>query len=132
MGTNFYLRCKCCGRQVHIAKRSMGWKPSFEAWPHSDPWYNGHAGYEDEDATRPVIMSVADIKAAYDSGSWDIVSEYGDVLNWNMFEKDVVEWKGGASGRCRSHLKPNDDPDYETYLVLPDKDGNEFCYYEFH
>lgn len=131
MGTNFYLRCKCCGQQVHIAKRSMGWKPSFEAWPHSSLWYDGEAGYEDLASPRPAIKSVADIKAAYDSGAWDIVSEYGDVLNWNMFEKDVVEWKGGGSSRCRSHLKPKDDPDYEIYLVLPDDKGNEFCYYEF-
>lgn len=131
MGTNFYLRCKCCGRQVHIAKRSLGWKPSFEAWPYSPAWYDGTAGWEDMDSTRPRISSVSDIKATYDTGSWDIVSEYGDVLDWKTFDKDVLKWNGGGSSRSRSHLKPKDDPDYDTYLVVPDDKGYEFCYYEF-
>lgn len=100
MGTNYYLRCReprMVYDSYHVAKRSSGWEPSFEGYPYEGDY--AHDGLDDE---RPAIGSVADIKAAYDTGLYDIVDEYGSKLTWDEFERDVVGWDGGR-GRAREH-----------------------------
>lgn len=118
MGTNFYIKRKKPRRvydEYHIAKRSMGWKPSFEG-------YENTGEYDD----RPSIRSVADIKELVDSGEYEIRSEYGDVLAWDDFERDVVNWNGGSPSHTPlSH--------YCTGLnVRHDITGAEFIYEEYY
>ena len=88
MGTNFYLRKKeprIVYDEYHIAKTSYGWEPSFE----------GYIKDEYDKSDRPQITCIEDIKAAYDSGDFIFVDEYGDEYSWEEFEERVINWNGG-------------------------------------
>ena len=98
MGTNFYLitRNKMMAQQyapysyeltdepyfgyeIHIAKTSMGWLPLFQ----------GHTNG---------INSVREYKAAYETGEFEIVDEYGNVYTWDAFDERVLKFNGGIRG----------------------------------
>lgn len=98
MGTNFYLiTCNKAlaqkyapysyeltdmpyfGYEIHIAKTSMGWLPLF-------------AGHQDG------INSVKEYKAAYETGEFEIVDEYGTTYNWDEFDDRVLKFNGGIRG----------------------------------
>ena len=98
MGTNFYMITKnktmasiyapysyeltdtpYFGYEIHVAKTSCGWLPLFQG--HMDG-----------------INSVAEYKAAYETGEFDIVDEYGTSYNWNEFEDRVLKFNGGIRG----------------------------------
>lgn len=98
MGTNFYMITKnkamaslyapysyeltdtpYFGYEIHIAKTSCGWLPLFQ----------GH---------KDGINSVSEYKAAYETGEFDIVDEYGTSYNWNEFEDRVLKFNGGVRG----------------------------------
>lgn len=98
MGTNFYLMTRnktlaqkyapysyeltdtpYFGYEIHIAKTSMGWLPLFQ----------GH---------RYGINSVREYKAAYETGEFEIVDEYGTIYNWAAFEERVLKFNGGVRG----------------------------------
>lgn len=122
MGTNYYLVRKE-PRQVHdryhIAKRSFGWKPCFEGYP-----YQGAFAHDEEDPHRPAISSIEDIKAAYDSGDYDIVDENDEKLVWEEFKEQVIDWNGGPGVRFgpRSHIHSST----MDYPVWTDDNGAEF------
>lgn len=67
------------GYEIHIAKTSAGWLPLFQA--HKDG-----------------ISSVAEYKAAYDTGEFRIYDEYGCEYNWDAFEVRVLKHNGGILG----------------------------------
>ena len=98
MGTNFYMITKnkamaslyapysyeltdtpYFGYEIHIAKTSCGWLPLFQ----------GH---------KDGINSVSEYKAAYETGEFDIVDEYGTSYNWDEFEDRVLKFNGGVRG----------------------------------
>ena len=98
MGTNFYMITKnktmasiyapysyeltdtpYFGYEIHIAKTSCGWLPLFQ----------GH---------KDGINSVSEYKAAYETGEFDIVDEYGTSYNWDEFEDRVLKFNGGIRG----------------------------------
>lgn len=98
MGTNFYMITKnkelaqyyapysyklvdtpYFGYKIHIAKNSNGWLPLFQ----------GH---------KDGINSVAEYKAAYESGEFEIYDEYGIQYNWNTFDDRVLKFNGGIRG----------------------------------
>ena len=98
MGTNFYLMTKnkelaqhhapysykltdtpYFGYEIHIAKTSYGWLPLF----------NGH---------KDGINSVAEYKAAYEFGGFEIYDEYGTQYNWEAFDDRVLKFNGGILG----------------------------------
>ena len=98
MGTNFYMITKnktmasiyapysyeltdtpYFGYEIHVAKTSCGWLPLFQ----------GH---------KNGINSVSEYKAAYETGEFDIVDEYGTSYNWNEFEDRVLKFNGGIRG----------------------------------
>lgn len=153
MGTNFYLitRNKTMaqkyapysyeltdepyfGYEVHIAKTSGGWLPLFQ----------GH---------KDGINSVREYKAAYDTGEFDIVDEYGDFYNWEEFTERVLKFNGGVRGVATikkieidksSQFYDDRLPDhtpishfeykYDSYFVndyFADEDGYEFDRREF-
>ena len=98
MGTNFYMITKnktmasiyapysyeltdtpYFGYEIHVAKTSCGWLPLFQ----------GH---------KNGINSVSEYKAAYETGEFDIVDEYGTSYNWDEFEDRVLKFNGGIRG----------------------------------
>lgn len=117
MGTNFYLQSRI-PREVydsfHIAKTSCGWKPLFQEDPPAEQ--------REFDVNEPMqIKSVSDIKAAYDTGAFAIVDEYGDEYDWEAFEKRVL----GHAPDGRAHESSYD------YPIHVDENGYEFATYEF-
>lgn len=65
--------------EFHIGKRSCGWKPLFETY-HSDMPYTYRV-----DVGRPYIDRVSDIKALVESGEWEIIDEYDEVVTYEQF-----------------------------------------------
>lgn len=121
MGTNFYLFSKNkevvqkyapysyeltdepdFGYEIHIAKTSCGWLPSFQA--HKDG-----------------IVSVRQYKEAYDTGKFKIFDEYGTEYNWAEFKKRVLQFNGGIKG-VAPREKINNDKNSPFY----DKDIPEY------
>lgn len=82
MSVNYYIR-KVDPIEVrpefHIGKRSYGWKPLFETY-HSDMPYTYGV-----DVGRPYIDRVSDIKALVESGEWEIIDEYDEVVTYEQF-----------------------------------------------
>lgn len=114
MGTNFYMITKnktmaslyapysyeltdtpYFGYEIHIAKTSCGWLPLFQ----------GH---------KNGINSVSEYKAAYETGEFDIVDEYGTSYNWNEFEDRVLKFNGGIRG-AKEPEKLEQDKNYQFY-----------------
>ena len=159
MGTNFYMITKnkefaqhyapysyeltdspYFGYMIHVAKTSAGWLPLF-------------AGHKDG------INSVAEYKAAYETGEFDIMDEYHMFYNWDAFDDRVLKFNGGIRGVQKpvkyeydkndkfydhnmpeylpvSHIRGNQQSYkydfaefYDDYFVDPD--GFEFCRSEF-
>ena len=151
IGTNFYLMTKVkatrdkyfgfdyeltdtpdWGYQIHIAKTSMGWLPLFQA----------HNCFE----------SIKQLKELYDTGDFTISDEYGEVYNWEQFDKRVLQHNGGIKGvkpREKVERNPNSkwydartpeyipishfDYDYGSYAneYFTDPEGYEFTDHEF-
>lgn len=82
LSVNYYIR-KVHPIEVkpefHIGKRSCGWKPLFETY-HSDMPY----GYC-VDVDRPYIDRVSDIEKLVESGEWEIIDEYDEVVTYEQF-----------------------------------------------
>jgi len=153
MGTNFYLMTRnksmaqkyapysysltdepYFGYEIHIAKTSCGWLPLFQ----------GH---------KDGINSVREYKAAYETGEFDIVDEYGNSYNWEEFTERVLKFNGGVRGveplkkievdtssQFYDHRLPEYMPishfdyKYDYYYVndyFADEDGYEFDKREF-
>ena len=96
MGTNFFMITKnkemaqqyapysyeltdepYFGYEIHVAKTSCGWLPLFQ----------GH---------KDGINSVAEYKAAYDTGEFKIYDEYRREYNWDAFDDRVLKFNGGV------------------------------------
>lgn len=106
MGTNYYLKAtrpREVYDEVHIAKCSSGWKPSFQA--------------SDETEFTPAVNSVDDMQRLAESGEWSIVNEYGEALSWEEFSEEVLNWE--SEFNYRTHL----DTGLHTYR---DPQGYEF------
>jgi hypothetical protein len=124
MGTNFCFRHDFrYGEiyEIHIAKISGGWLPLFES--------------------HRSINSVKDIKAAYDTGQFEIVDEYGKKYSWEQFEERVLNWNKD-NPKALSHILPPKDftkeqviqyygTRYESSMFFTDDEGYEFCNREF-
>ena len=127
MGTNFYMftpnkRNKKAfgdklrlvdepdfGYEIHVAKTSMGWQPSFEAPEH--------------------IRSVLDLKELYARGDVRIFDEYGEEYDWPSFEERVVNF---GSGRNYRTAQNNEWSDYSKQLhEFISVDGYRFQDIEF-
>lgn len=125
---NFLDSDDCAG--IHLAKTSCGWLPSFEA--HS----------------TPSINSVADIKALYDTGKYEIVDEYDTPYTWDEFDKRVLQFNGGTVNRrvIEPISRRSDDPDMPDHIPIShfeygkgkyaadyfmDSEGYEFSRHEF-
>ncbi len=67
------------GYEIHICKTSCGWLPLFQA----------HISG---------IRSVAEYKAAYDTGEFRIFDEYHTEYNWGAFDELVLKFNGGILG----------------------------------
>ena len=67
------------GYEIHVAKTSFGWLPLFQ----------GH---------KDGINSVAEYKAAHDTGEFKIYDEYGTEYNWDAFDDRVIKFNGGILG----------------------------------
>lgn len=151
MGTNFYLGTAnkeiaekyfgfnyeltdfpAWGYEIHIAKTSCGWLPLFEA--------------------HDCFKSIKQLKKLYDTGSFIIYDEYGDIYNWEEFDKRVLKFNGGvkcAMPRIEYKQDPNDkfyDPHAPKYLPIShfdyaygthaadyfkDEQGYEFTIHQF-
>ncbi len=67
------------GSKIHVCKNSYGWLPLFQAQEY-------------------LWESIEEIKRHYDVLSPKIVNEYGGVLTWEEFERNVINWNGGYDG----------------------------------
>lgn len=63
--------------QIHIGKRSIGWKPSFEC-------------------QEGLFRSVREMKDFYEKNDdkYEILSEYGVVLSWDELKEELLDWNG--------------------------------------
>lgn len=148
MGTNFYMITKSketrdeyfgwdyeltdapdWGYKIHIAKTSMGWLPLFQA----------HECFE----------SIKQLKELYDTGKFIFADEYGNVYNWEEFDKRVLQFNGGIQGvapreeiaidlydpRMPKYIPVSHfDYNYNSYSPMEyftDDDGYEFTRREF-
>lgn len=126
MGTNFYMFTKKkelkpffgtkleliddpdFGYQIHIAKTSCGWQPSFEAHDH--------------------IRSVADLKLLYDKGDVQILDEYGQKYTWDEFVERVVNFGSEINWRTGCHNDQSGPCDYAEFTSV---DGYRFTPSQF-
>lgn len=120
MSTNFYLkRTKpiLTFPEFHIAKRSYGWTPLYEANSKADDIWS----FETE---RPVVNSVEDIKRYVDSGEWEIVDEYDDVKTYD----ELIEYMD-----ANFESEPDERRDHHEmgYPISKDEHGNEWLGAEF-
>lgn len=104
MSTNYYLRSrflkdeiiKCLQEdrideakahmeslELHIAKRSCGWLPLFQA----------HHGK---------FSSVRELEKYYSTFNCEIINEYDEVLTWDEFCAEVLSWNGGKRGAIKT------------------------------
>ena len=151
MGTNFYLGTAnketaekhfgynyeltdmpTWGYEIHIAKTSCGWLPLFES--------------------HDCFQSIKQLKELYDTGSFIIYDEYGDIYNWEEFDERVLKFNGGVKGaiplteikqdptdRFYDHRLPGHIPishfeyDFGRYAedYYADEDGYEFTVHQF-
>lgn len=151
MGTNFYLMTKSkevrdqyfgydyrltdepdWGYEIHIAKTSAGWLPSFQA--------------------HNCFRSIAELKLLYETGKFIIYDEYGDMYNWAEFDERVLKHNGGVRGAVPREKIVQDRnsrwydanlPDYRPIShfeyghgkyashYFPDPEGYEFTNMEF-
>lgn len=119
MSTNFYLRRTkpiLTFPEFHIAKRSHGWKPLYEANSMADDVWS----FETE---RPVVKSVDDIKSYVDSGEWEIVDAYDNVMEYDEF-KSYMDTDFELEGERREHSGMG-------YPISIDEHGNEWLGAEF-
>ena len=76
--------------QVHVCKLSYGWRVHFDGSSMHELW--------DDDAKRPRIGSMADLRGYLATGEWELVDEYGDkttleeVLEHEKYERDGELW----------------------------------------
>lgn len=68
-----HLECE----EIHIGKRSGGWKPSFER-------------------QEGLFGSVKEMKKFYEQNKdkYEIVNEYGVVLDWEELKQELLDWNG--------------------------------------
>ncbi len=94
-------------KEIHIGKRSAGWKPLFEIQKE----YHGVSG----------------MKKWYEQNKedWNIVNEYGEQLTWDNLEKELIKWSGE-----KSHIEfmNNNYLHSRGYSII---DGFEWCEGEF-
>lgn len=93
LGTNFYIRKKVptIHEEVHICKRSYGWRTSWQATTEMEPW---------------AITSVEDIREYLRTDDWELVDEYGEVHeDWEREIDELVNWDGGVGGTERKPLE---------------------------
>ena len=119
MSTNFYLRRTkpiLTFPEFHLAKRSYGWTPLYEANSKADDIWS----FETE---RPVVDSVEDIKRYVYSGEWEIIDEYDDVKTYDEFIAYMDTDFESEPGR-RDHHEMG-------YPISTDEHGNEWLGAEF-
>ena len=122
IGTNFYMITKnkelaqryapysyeltdtpYFGYEIHVAKTSCCWLPIWQ----------GH---------KDGINSVAEYKAAYDTGEFKIYDEYNCEYNWDAFDDRVIKFNGGVLG-AKKPEKIEQDKDSRWY----DKNLPDYC-----
>ena len=121
MSTNFYLRRTkpiLCFPEFHVAKRSCGWKPLLE--------HNG----DPEDSfsfttARPIVERMDDIRAAVESGEWELIDEYDRPYDFNEF-KSYLDDNFKIEDERKSHR--TGDP---WVGIIESDDGYEMCYGRF-
>ncbi|KAA9007340.1 hypothetical protein F4V43_02315 [Paenibacillus spiritus] len=70
--------------EIHIGKRSGGWKPLFEK--------------------QPQFKSVKELKDFYAKNEdvYEIVDEYGTVHTWEELKNELIDWPGEKENGDRS------------------------------
>ena len=107
MGCNWYLQSKkpqYVYPKLHLTKISWGWLPLWQIHEQGYDYDN-----DCDDPFAPPIHSIEDIKELVESGDWELISEEQEKLNWDEFEKQVVQWNGGD----------HDDPYFKPSTHLP-------------
>lgn len=120
------------GYEIHIAKTSAGWLPSFQA--------------------HDCFKSITELKKLYETGEFIIYDEYGDVYNWEEFDERVLKHNGGVRGAVPREkiIQNKNSPWYDSDLpeyrpishfeyghgkysshYFADPDGYEFTTQEF-
>lgn len=63
------------GYEIHIGKRSAGWKPLFEAHPNA-------------------YKSIRELCAlAAEHPTWEYIDEYGESYTFNELEHELIDWE---------------------------------------
>lgn len=97
MSTNFYLRRTkpiLCFPEFHIGKRSFGWIGTLEGNKRREDLFSF-------DTERPVVNGLSDIRAAVESGEWEIYDEYETPIDLEDFERHMIDSFDGEPERKR-------------------------------
>lgn len=80
---NIELNCE----EIHIGKRSGGWKPTFEK--------------QDE------FASVKELKSFYEKNQdkYEIVNEYGEVFDWERLVEELITWEPNGKEQMENSYK---------------------------
>ena len=128
MGTNFYLQSHVpihAYPQIHLTKRSWGWKPLFEEHEEGEE-IERYGDYFTNGIRIPEIKSINDIKAAVESGAWKIVDEYGEQYTWDEFYRGAVQWNGGNIDNSDFIVRDHQDLSSNEFPIRKDDDGYEW------
>lgn len=83
--------------EIHIGKRSMGWKPTFER--------------------QDQFSSVRELEAFYQTNkdTYEIVNEYGEVFDWDGLVSELITWDQNGKENLYDSYKDKDGHIWHYY-----------------
>lgn len=96
--------------EIHIGKRSGGWKPLFEASEH--------------------FSNMEELEIFYNTNKDSLIikSEYGYNMTWEELTEELFEWGKGDRSSVRDAIIEGYMRDNDYYI---DEQGYEWCKHEF-
>ena len=135
MGTNYYLRynlCSHCNRyeEIHIGKRSAGWKFLFYKFARVFPIYewenNAKQLLKDNKSVFTTVDTYKGLKLLLKYKEVKIYDEYRTFISSKEFCANVE-----SQQRRASHIHTADNAILFDLYVVKDPEGYEFTSYEF-
>lgn len=96
--------------EIHIGKRSCGWKPTFQVLEQ--------------------FSNMKELEKFYNNNKDKLIikSEYGNIMTWDELTKELFEWDKGDRSSVRDAIVEGYMGDNYYYV---DEQGYEWCKHEF-